>query len=79
MVVDLYKKGYEVFRSTSPNSSCDLVALKSGESFKVEVKTGALNPRSGGLYHSAIKKTNKYDVLAIVLNETTVVYKPELS
>lgn len=38
--IDLMANGYEVFRAISPSCSCDLLALKNGKMFDVEVRTG---------------------------------------
>jgi len=37
---DLMKKGYAVFRAMSPSCFCDLIAIKKGKLFKIEVRTG---------------------------------------
>jgi predicted AAA+ superfamily ATPase len=39
IAADLLRRGYEVFRSVSAHSSCDLVCIKNRESLRVEVKT----------------------------------------
>ena len=37
---DLFKKGFETFRALSTSASCDLIALKNTEVFRIEVRTG---------------------------------------
>lgn len=38
--VDLMKKGWDVFRSLSPASNCDMLAIKNDVILKLEVRTG---------------------------------------
>lgn len=38
--IDLMKKGFEVYRALSPSSSCDVLALKGGKSYPLEIRTG---------------------------------------
>ena len=75
---DLFKRGYSVFRSLSPNAPCDLIILKNNHLLKVEVKT---------TYHSLytnkittpFKANRKFDVLAlVVIKKNLIIYKPEL-
>jgi hypothetical protein len=68
---DFLLAGYEVFRSVSLNCSCDLVVLKNGEVFRVEVKTG---------YKKQIPSADKtrFDILAVV-NGEGISYYPALS
>ena len=42
--VFLMEKGYEVFRALSPATSCDLIAMKSDEVLRIEVRTGYSTP-----------------------------------
>ena len=58
------EKGYSVFRSLSPNASCDLIILKEGKPLRVEVKT-----IRSSLFAKHIPKHynfNKFDILATV-------------
>ena len=71
--VDLLSKGYEVFRSVSPTSSCDLAILKDGKLLKVEVRTG-YRSRSGNLM---FKKTDRgHDIYAVVIGNNTMYIPP---
>ena|SRR5690242_10242715 len=70
---DLLAKGFEVFRSLTPNSSCDLAILKNGTLRRVEVRTG-YEAKNGRVY---TVRDNRADVLAIVLPDK-IVYEPEL-
>src|SRR5277367_3349367 len=40
VAVDLFYKGYEVFRALAHTCSCDLLAIKDEKTVRVEVKTG---------------------------------------
>jgi hypothetical protein len=76
--VDLLSKSYEVFRSVSPAASCDLIALKNGQTFRVEVKTGTAQ----GTRHRVYPKppTDNFDILAIVFPGaySSISYTPSL-
>lgn len=63
--VDLLNKGYEVFRSVSPNTSCDLVILKDGKLRTLEVKVGKQ------------RKTGEADIWATVTFDK-IFYEPSL-
>jgi len=41
--VDLLRRGYDVYRAMSPSCPCDLVAIKDGVTYRVEVKTARYN------------------------------------
>lgn len=47
----LMSEGYDVFRSLSPHSFCDLIAVKGGEVRKLEVRSGTYN-YLGKLFYS---------------------------
>lgn len=71
----LMKRGYDVFRSLSLTSSCDLVAVKNNKFLRIEVKTGYRNPQTNNVNCPAGDK-NKYDVLMVyVLAEDSVILK----
>ena len=63
--VDLFKKGFEVFRALSPSCSCDLMILKNNKLYRVEVGTGWEN--GFGIKINKKKRENT-DILAIICN-----------
>lgn len=72
---DLLKKGYEVFRAVSPSCSCDLIILKNGIPFRVEVRT-AYRLINGNI---SLSRGKKADILAIVVHhEEEIIYEPNL-
>lgn len=75
---DLLKRGFHVFKAVSPSCPCDLVAMKHGNLFKVEVTTGRRYGTSGKL-HFPTKDPEKFHLLAVVVPETNeVLYTPEM-
>lgn len=67
---DLVLRGYYVFRSLTPNSPCDLVAIKGGVLYKIEVKTA--------VHDSKVKDSlGKYDILARV-HQGKIIYIPDM-
>ena len=64
---DLLAKQYHVFRNVSQHGPCDIIILKDDKCFRVEVKSGRMLP-TGLLCHSPVSKTEKHDILAVVLN-----------
>lgn len=74
---DLLRRGWFVFRSVSHSSPCDLVILKHGGIFRVEVKSGS--PVYAGKI--SIKKQDDiepaYDILAVVW-DGHVTYHPNI-
>jgi hypothetical protein len=68
-----------VFRAESPDSSCDLIALKNGKCVRVEVKHGR-RLASGRLSYSTSRlDESRYDVLAIMVMHHGIVYIPRLT
>ena len=78
VAVDLLTKGYNVFRSLSPNCPCDLAILKDGRLLRVEVRTSYLST-SGKIYRNISKRddSKSIDIYAWVL-PNKVIYEPEL-
>lgn len=73
---DLMRRGYEVYRALSPASSCDVLALKDGQMFSIEVRTGW---KSLGGRLTTNKVNLKAQYLAIVIHrEGEVIYQPDL-
>ena len=70
---DLFRKGYEVFRSLSPSCSADMVIYRDGKSRRIEVRTGYVH-NSGKIIANRVHRA---DILAIVLTDR-VIYEPEL-
>jgi len=64
VIADLLAKGFEVFRSASLSSSCDLAILKDEHLFRVEVRTGRRS--ATGKIYRPIQKI-KTDILATVI------------
>jgi hypothetical protein len=64
--VDLMRNGFEVFRAVSQACSADLVVLRDGRMWRVEVRTG--HRWNGSLtYPWARKDIGRADVLAVVV------------
>ncbi len=74
VAADLLKRGYEVFRSVSPSTSCDLAILKSGKLIRVEVRTG-YRLKNGKIL---TERTHRADILAINCGKDGIIYDPEL-
>jgi hypothetical protein len=72
---DLTMRGYEVFRPLSQHASCDLLALDGNRAWRVEVKTGY---RQSGCSSVRGRQVGQHDVLAIVIRNKRIVYKPNL-
>lgn len=47
--IDLFSKGFVVFRALSPSCFCDLIAIKENIIYKVEVRTGFRNKSTNKL------------------------------
>jgi len=70
--VDLLRRGYSVFRALSPACPCDLVLLRNGDVFRVEVTTGH-NSSNGRLYYPK-KDPQLYDILAVVTSDSIIYF-----
>lgn len=73
---DLIQKGFEVFRSVSPTTSCDLIALRNGILFRIEVRTAYRN-KVGNLMYAKNQKPGRMDIYAAVCGYE-VIYIPPL-
>ncbi len=73
VVIDLLKKGYDVYRACSPNSVCDLVTIKDGKVIRIEVTTGRYTPKEGRYHfdnHQAA--SDGFDIIAVVLHDKII-------
>jgi hypothetical protein len=73
---DLLSRGFDVFRSVSPTSSCDLIAVKEGKCLRVEVRAARGTLESPSFYKDA-KDCGRSDHYAAVLRDG-IVYLPPL-
>lgn len=69
---DLMSKGFEVFRSLSPNASCDLMILYKQVAYRVEITCGY---RGASRIVCPTKSKFKYDILAVVLRSGGIHYE----
>lgn len=79
--VDLAMRGYEVFKALDAGASCDLVALKEGRCYRVQVKTArAYNLAVGGVKLNCDRSNpERFDLLAVVERATlAITYEPPL-
>ena len=67
--------GYEVFRAVSPHSSCDLMAMKDGAVYRIEVRTGYKT--LDGILRWPKRDSDQLDIYAVVFGDS-VTYSPEL-
>lgn len=74
---NLMEMGFHVFRSLSPQSPCDLIAMKDGKMIRVEVRTGSEYKFTGNVSFAGIIDPAKHDILAIVLPDR-IIYQPEI-
>ncbi|MBU2613931.1 hypothetical protein KJ925_05770 [Patescibacteria group bacterium] len=74
VAIDLFSKGYSVFRALSPNSIYDLIILKSNELTRVEVTTG--HKFVNGKISYPQKDNSKFDLLAVVIDDGEIIYNP---
>lgn len=79
VVVDLLRRGYNVFRAASPACSCDLVVLLSTGIKRIEVRT-AYTSVSTGVLTAPIGQHDhgRFDILALVYHGTRIAYYPQL-
>lgn len=73
---DLIFRSVHVFRSVSPASPCDLVIQRDGKLLRVEVTKG--KRLSSGKLGWAPHEASKYDVLALVFDDRSIVYIPDI-
>lgn len=71
---DLLMKGFDVYRSATAGGLCDLVVIcrETERVCRVEVKAGMVAPSGRLQYPSASR--NRYDVLAVVILDGSIVY-----
>lgn len=74
VIADLLGRGYEVFDAVNPSATCDLIAMLDGELLRVEVRKAHLN--ISGVFQVGVPERDRFDILAIVLPDSTVHYQP---
>lgn len=67
VAADLTAKGCAVFRAVSPHSPCDLIAMRDGKCYRIEVRTGFFLI-NGSLSYSQ-KGLERTDVCAVVIHD----------
>lgn len=75
ILMDLLDRDFEVYRAMSGQSSCDLVAIKNRQCFRIEVKTKRSLPNKQKK-KSFASFTPRYDVLACHVPPIYVKYFP---
>jgi PD-(D/E)XK endonuclease len=75
--VDLINRQFHVFRALSPNAPFDLAVYKDGKLLRIEVTKGQKSASTGTISFPAHVK-DKYDVLAIVFHDNTILYEPSI-
>jgi hypothetical protein len=71
VILDLFRKGYEVYRAVSSHCSGDIIAEKNGKLIKIDATTGMMN--SNGSYSFPGKETDV--IVAVYLtDQEKVVY-----
>jgi len=77
--IDLISEGWHAFRSATPAAPFDLVAYKGEHLLKVEVKIANKKWREDDSHYIRHGVTSgKHDILALVLPDSTIEYRPEL-
>jgi len=66
--IDLLSKGYDVFKSLSPNASFDIAIFRDKKFLRVEIKTGYYTILGRKIFPKGSPK--KYDVLAVYFRRT---------
>jgi hypothetical protein len=74
VTTDLLSKGYEVFRSVSPSTSCDLVAQKFGILTRIEVRSGYMTDSGKLTFKYDLVDYKHSDTIAVVLNTGDIHY-----
>lgn len=75
VAADLLKLGFEVFRSVSPTTSCDLLVMRENKMYRVEVTVG--HRHGDGIRYDPHDKKN-FDIIAVVFQDGDVIYMPSI-
>lgn len=74
VAADLLAKGYAVFRTLTPNSFCDLIAVRGEETRKIQVRTGRiLNDKP---YHCQLVRAGVTEVAVFYPDKDKIEYIP---
>jgi hypothetical protein len=77
VMLDLIKKGYNVYRNVAYSGYCDLAIMHEKIMLRIEVKTGFYSAY-GKLCYPGHKDKSRFDILAVWLKSGEVIYIPEL-
>jgi hypothetical protein len=72
--IDLIRRGYEIYQSTSESNPCDLVIALGNSLLRVEVRSAHM---SGDTVVAHVPVSHKFDLLAMVTPKE-ITYDPEL-
>lgn len=76
VAVDLFTRGFSVFRALSPACGCDLIAMRGDAVFRVEVKTAYIGLR--GVRCAPKARNDCFDIMAYAYKSGLVEYDPPL-
>ena len=74
VATDLLARGYHIFRSVSPASPCDLIALKDGLCITIEVRTIKVTTISKATCHE--HEPGSIDLFAFLKANKIIYYNP---
>lgn len=76
---DLMQRKFDVCRAVSPACSCDLIAMRNGRMFRIEVRTGAKYLSKTRPATVMVNREHRADILAVVIyeNPPVVIYDPD--
>lgn len=75
--IDLMRKGWHVFRAISPACPVDLIAMRDGVIYRVQVKKGRLTKAGGLSQPSLLNPNSDFDIMAISTLHDGIKYFPD--
>jgi hypothetical protein len=70
--IDLMRRGYDVFRALSAQSSCDLVAIGHDQMLRIEVRSTTYGKVGKPYAVAARRDAGRFDVYALVTSDGVV-------
>lgn len=79
VAADLFKKGFDVYKSLAANARCDLIVVcrATEKIYRVEVKSASRTPN--GSLRCGRTDRNAYDILACLVGDSEITYTPDIS
>jgi hypothetical protein len=75
VAIDLMERGFHVYKAMCPQSACDLMVCDATGEFRLRIEVKSAEYRQGRVAVNVRRNAGKFDVLAILTNDGSILYR----